>query len=68
LAVGLNELIDKEMKTVIDNQVERINDYLNFLDQRIQAKNKDIKFLSEKIVKKKQKHVSNSIQDLHPKV
>jgi hypothetical protein len=56
LAVGLNELIDKEMKTVIDNQVERINDYLNFLDQRIQAKNKDIKFLSEKIVKKKQKH------------
>jgi flagellar biosynthesis chaperone FliJ len=68
LVVGLNELIDKELKTVIDNQVERINDYLNFLDQRIQAKNKDIKFLSEKIVKKKQKHVSNSIQYLHPKV
>lgn len=57
MVVNLNELIDKEMKAVIDNQLERIQDYLTFLDLRIQAKNKDIKFLSEKIAKKKQKHV-----------
>ncbi len=56
---SLNEIIEKELRSVIEKQVERINDYLNFLDQRIQAKTKDIDYLKTKITKKNQKHVSS---------
>jgi hypothetical protein len=56
----MNTIINEQLRTLREKQINQIAEYMKFLEKRIQAKEKDQEYYNIQLAKNKEKHVSTS--------